>query len=85
MKAILVIDIPDEEYGKFSKIGYVSGYTFESDDVYRETFYKYDLKPLPQKKEVDEQSLDLMWWDSEHDMAFDVGYNACLKDITGEE
>ena len=43
------------------------------------------LRPLPQKKEVDEQSLDLMWWSGEHDMAYDVGYNACLKEITGEE
>ena len=56
-----------------------------SKDIEEERTVECPLRPLPQKKEVDEQSLDLMWWSGEHDMAYDVGYNACLKEITGEE
>jgi len=80
MKAVLVIDIPDEEYGKFSKIGYVSGYTFESDDVYRETFYKYDLKPLP--KPITEYEVKVSY---DYDSDYAQGWNDCLKEITGEK
>ena len=86
MKAILVIDIPDEEYGKLGKVGYVSGCTFESDDVYRNTFYKYELRPLPEKLE-DWQYADKYnrWGVSQKDIQKEIiGYNLCVDEITGE-
>ena len=93
MKAVLVIDMPKDCYDcPLSRedtiydehVFICIGYNAEIEDLSARADW-CPLRPLPQKKEVDEQSLDLMWWSGEHDMAYDVGYNACLKEITGEE
>ena len=99
MKAVLVINMPTDcpecpmahwnKLDEFTGCDAVSGKKYAiNDKEYAESSCRPSwcpLRPLPQKKEVDEQSLDLMWWSGGHDMAYDAGYNACLKEITGEE
>ena len=90
MKAILVVDIPDdyEEYG--------SGdwYVISDDDlriVYEEDGalinYKYidddiaQLKPMPQK-ESEKRREEIEDWTG---LIYSQGWNACIDEILGEE
>ena len=94
MKAVLVIDLPKDcwdchlvdEWGNCNAIKITSNKFGMNVNPYNNEKPSWcPLKPLSHKKEVDEESNDSMWWCSEHDMAYNLGYNACLKDITGEE
>ena len=70
MKAILVIDVDDKYLGKeISLIKFTDGNAI---------YCSAELKPMPQKKEVSDDSYVADYVD------FDLGWNACIDTITGE-
>lgn len=82
MKAVLVIDMPDEDlrdYYANIEIFKDGVLRFSSDDLAYPYRLKQRFKPLPQKKKIkkDEYGNEIMF-------AEDVGYNKCLDDILGD-
>jgi len=68
MKALIVIEIPDDHLG------------VTLNDLFdRLKGYKCDLKPMPKMVEVPDDAYVADYLD------FDLGWNACLEEITGEE
>ena len=70
MKAVLVVDV--EEYGDY----YADVYRKDADDRFEGRYY---LKPLPKKLKLRVQRE----WLGDYDR-YEIGYNACLEDMTGE-
>ena len=83
MKAVLVIDIPNE-YAERYNINemYVWSLTVQDKQGYQMFDLTTDkpshLKPLPKK-------MKQRTTDGAIDLIYSTGYNKCLKDITGEE
>lgn len=78
MKAILILDVPEELVDKIGTKLRIVGEEYNVD---------WKLKPLPKKKN-EEQYQDFgngtsMYWTSEV-INQNKGYNACLDEITGE-
>ena len=85
MKAILVIDIPDDlKYEDLYFDGEIR-YTSEFDRGY--VFLKETgrclLKPMPQERDIFEQGYDEE--DTRDISQWNKGYNACIDEILGEE
>lgn len=76
MKAILVVDIPDdlkyEELYCNGEIRYTS--EFNTGSVFLQEIYRGLLKPMPEK--------ELIWNDNDD---YQMGWNACIDEILGEE
>lgn len=90
MKAILVIDIPDDIWAnKEDDLGvYIELWSKRIDDGWCAEYTIDNLKPMPKKKK---QQVPLVFKD-ENDIPKEVykygkidGYNECLKEILGEE
>lgn len=79
MKAILVIDLPNDLDNSLDEIK--ADITVLSKDTRKSMLYlKYKniaLKPMPQKKEIE-------WSDSFGKHNYRRGFNACLDEILGE-
>ena len=87
MKAVLIVDIPDEVWkNKEKDLGmYVELWSERIDKDWFGKYYSDSLKPIPPKKEIDIYH-KFMRWDEDCDMAHKCGYNCCLEDILfGEE
>ena len=91
MKLYAIIEVNDDYYDDYEE-WYIRGDDLEiryvEDNAYR--YYKpiandmLKLKPLPQKKEIDE-NYKMAQWNDDCDMAYNCGYNTCLEDILGEK
>lgn len=91
MKAVLVVDIPDDydEYGSGdwyiipNDYGDELSIVYEEDGAlmhYRDIGDEAQLKPLPQKIDISEEEL----YEKQY-MCFEGGWNACIDEILGEE
>ena len=80
MKAIILVDIPD--YYNLDEIrAYCSLHTIREEVM--KNGYWFDVKPLPQKKEVNLPN-DRVWSKDEilaYTHGISVGYNECLDDL----
>ena len=85
MKAILVIDIPDDIWAnKEEDLGmYAEVWSKRIDDGWCGEYYADSLKPIPQKKKLDEDLFLSKNFELEY-VRFD-GYNKCIDEILGEE
>ena len=87
MKAILVIDMPKScEECILCRDGYLCKILGDVDESVENGTkdLRCPLKPLPQKKEIDENH-KMAKWDDDCNIAYNCGYNTCLEDILGEE
>ena len=87
MKAFLVVDIPDDLMAEECDVDYQVYYSNENADSFLvEESTAMTLKPLPEKKEtcsvIDYASGKAMI--DEYENEFNLGFNACLKEITGD-
>ena len=85
-KAILVVDVPDNL--RFKEL-FVSGeirYTINSKYKYQyflKDIFNYPLKPMPKK--ISPLDVPEKYKDFGNAFSLARGYNACLKEISGEE
>ena len=82
MKLLLVIDVADdaaENYKDFTVDYDLRGTPIDDEKVNESIKYVEDcpLRPLPEMKHI---SLD----DTHNDLIYEMGWNACLDEITGE-
>lgn len=88
MKAILILDMPIDCEGcdmffvdkDFKCYRCKANDMVIGDEIVRQKWCP--LKPLPQKKEVDENH-KMAQWNNDCDIAYNAGYNTCLEDILG--
>lgn len=83
MKAILVIDIPDDIWAnKEDDLGvYIELWSKRIDDGWCAEYTIDNLKPLPQKKEITEA----MIWNTKYESqaSYYGGFNDCVDEILG--
>lgn len=79
MKAILLFDINDLTYEALED-GFINELTLHLRDNGFYEIKDVELKPIPQKKYVDE---DLAKYCEEYDR--EIGWNACIDEILGEK
>ena len=77
MKAILVIDMPEECYGcPCSSEGGWNICNITGDDIAEDgRMYNCPLKPMPEKKEVKPE------FNNDMDLSYINGWNTCLEEI----
>lgn len=98
MKAILVIDMPNNCYDcqycrfdarKYNFRGCVLADTDVQDgtiDICKEVHSCCPLKPMPQKNEIknEEEFMNVCGWMFEVQTGMDIGWNDCIDEILGE-
>lgn len=83
MKAILIVDVPDDiadAYENLTVDYFLYGEPIEYDKSFKENIIYVEnvkLRPLPQMKYI---SLG----DTHNDLIYEMGWNACLDEILGE-
>ena len=80
-KVLLVIDIPlsidCEDLERYeAELKIIDNY----EDEYVLSKHHLSLKPMPEKKEINED-YKISQWNDDCDMAYNCGYNTCLEDI----
>lgn len=69
MKAILVIDVPEDDIGKEASVMYLGN------DSWLRSIEFIPIKPMPKKEEVSDDSYVADYLD------FDLGWNACIEEL----
>lgn len=89
MKAILVVDIPDEmcdDYDEWYLVSYDEiQLRYEEDGAlmhYKDLGMNLELKPMPEKKEVKTDFIGV--GDYDFDDIYNAGFNGCIDEIEGE-
>ena len=75
MKAILVVDIPDDVKKSHADIT-----IYEDKGEHRIIKRIAELKPLPQKKLIDYETFE----EDGQKYAYEVGFNDCVNELVGE-
>lgn len=70
MKAILVINVPEDDIGKEASVMYLGN------DRWLRSIEFIPIKPMPEKREPKEE-----WLNKYHRDEFADGWNACLEEI----
>lgn len=74
MKAVLVIDLPEDYMGDIIEVELYG----KTQTIYRT--YVNKLRPLPKKMDIEQ--FEFMW--GEEQVLFAIGYNRCVDEIEGE-